>query len=214
MHRIRFAFCALALIGMAAPASAQGPIRNWLRSRRPTADTQNVMPAPTVTTGTTATIGSTGTTGTVAAGATVPTGPVPGPAATVPGPTTSKYAPAGTSPVTPAAATTTTTTMGVSTGTTYNTGRRGLLFGRRRGTQPVYTNGSVPAPSTIPSTPVPGGTTPKPLPTTIGEKTTPGGTTATASTATTTMQSTDTTQTRSRRLFAGRFMGRVRMMRG
>src|SRR5262245_12710043 len=165
MHRIRFAFCALALIGMAAPASAQGPIRNWLRSRRPTAEPQNVMPAPTVTTGTTATTG-TGTTATVGAKESIPTGPVAGgaPAATTPGKSTSNYAPAGTSPVTPAAATTTTTTMGVPTQTYTTTGRRGLIFGRRRGTQPVYTEPTgpmaVPAPSGI--TPMPGGTTPKP----------------------------------------------------
>src|SRR5262249_57357681 len=140
MHRIRFAFRALALIGMAAPASAQGPIRNWLRSLRPSTQSQYVAPATTVTPGTTATTG-TGTTATVGAKETTPTGPVAGgaPAATTPGKSTSNYAPAGSSPVTPAAATTTTTTMGVPTQTYTTTGRRGLIFGRRPGTQPAYT---------------------------------------------------------------------------
>src|SRR5262245_5038599 len=181
MHRIRFAFCALALIGMAAPASAQGPIRNLLRGRRPSAEPQNVMPATTVTTGTTATTGTPGTT--VAGPSATPVGPVAG-TPTPATPTTSKYAPAGT-PVTPAAASTTTTTVGMPTQQS-STGRRGI-FGLRRSRQPVSTETvpmTAPAPSNIGPTPVPNGP-PKPLPTTIGEKgTTPGATPATATVTT------------------------------
>ena len=77
MHRIRFAFCALALIGMAAPASAQGPIRNWLRSRRPAAEPQYVAPAVTGIPAPAVAVGGTVGGGTVTAGAVTPTGPVP-----------------------------------------------------------------------------------------------------------------------------------------
>src|SRR5437763_661670 len=99
MHRIRFAFCALVLIGMAAPASAQGPIRNFLRSRRASAEPQNVAPAgPVNPTAIPAPLAGT-------AGTTATTGVVAGPVATTGSTSTSKYVPAGTDTVTPAGVT-------------------------------------------------------------------------------------------------------------
>jgi hypothetical protein len=234
MHRIRFAFCALALIGMAAPASAQGPIRNWLRSRRPSSEPQTVMPTASVTPTTTVGAGASGTVGT---GGTTTTGPVIGTPSTVipatttgpvigtrpavtPGPTTANYAPAATGGTTVGAATTVDvpTTQYTST----STGRRGLL-GRRRnsgqGVTPTAAPMIVPAPGTSPTniqpTPVPGNT-PKPLPTTIGSTATPGATPATAAvTSATPTQEVGSSPTRTRnRLFAGRLTMRTRMRRG
>ena len=228
MHRIRFAICALALIGMAAPASAQGPIRNWLRSRRPSTEPQSVMPAATVTPTTTAGVGvgGTSTTGPVIGtpSTVIPattTGPVIGtrPAVT-PGPTTANYAPAGTTGGPTAG---TIANVGVPT-TQYastSTGRRGLLFGRRRSAQqgiapttaPMIVPASGTSPTNLQPTPVPN-TTPKPLPTTIGSTATPGVTPAVVTSATPTQEvSSSPTRTRNR-LFAGRLGMRTRMMRG
>src|SRR5437763_4674990 len=136
MHRIRFAFCALVLIGMAAPAAAQGPIRNFLRSRRANAGPQYVAPtgpvspAPAVIAGTPAT-----------------TGVIAGPVAATGSTTTARYAPATTETV-PASVTVGTTVAAPEYVSMQNNGRRGL-FGRRRRAEAVVTT---PAPMIVPAT--------------------------------------------------------------
>jgi hypothetical protein len=209
MRRIHFAFCALALIGMAAPVSAQGPIRNWLRSRRPASEPQSVAPVSTVVAGTSTTSGTTGIIGGSAAGSST---------------TTSKYAPA-TAESTPAVGTVplTGTMTNMPQYTSMRNGRVGL-FGRRRNQEPVATvpmatttTGPMamppPTSTNIPATSVPG-TTSKPLPTTIDPNVKPSGATTPPMAMNTvpTTQPATTTPTRSRnRLFAGRFFGRGRM---